>query len=119
MKVQIADVVVRTREVELPDQCPHCNANLTYGKGYAVITLEHVCRDAHPGQKGYLLASWAKDDLSDWLEEGQAPITWVGCASCFEPVVQGKFQALEEVPSHVQQRTAWSASIGQLFFKTG
>lgn len=101
MKVQISDLVVRTREVELPEKCPLCDAALN-DASVAEVSLDW---------------NYGDDTLMDvtYLDDG-VPVPPVGycCRDCGHLLTWGQHAVIDSPSREIEQRTLWSRGVDRL-----
>jgi hypothetical protein len=99
VKVQISDLVVRTREVELPEHCPHC--------GDAVDADEaEVTLDWNYGETTLLGVTYPDG----------VPVPPAGycCLSCGQLLAWGNQAVIDSPSRDVEQATVWSHGLDRL-----
>ena len=116
MKVKIADLVVRTREIELPDECPHCGSDLTREGGLMRMEVKLLF------YTGKDLDSWLKDHVTDsTIPACQGYF----CAECSADFEFGNIKEVDVVPprsalaqiDEFERDTIWSACLDVLAFE--
>ena len=115
MKVTIADVVIRTRDIEIPDECPYCKSQVRFS-GLSLTTLEYIVRDSRVGLEEAKPCLDEERPFTFELDDEGAVITYVMCAECGHDLADGRYARIETVEPKKLERSAWSESIGQLFF---
>jgi hypothetical protein len=94
IQVEIKDVVVHTRTVEIDSRCPHCGADLCDGEAFHLDTWEYqdqqrpgrlVLED--DGKSGHV-----EDDENAMPEGGESFISCIGysCGACGYPLIDGR-----------------------------
>ena len=78
MKIKLADVIVRVREVEFPDTCPRCGTDLTDPEAVFAYRLEHV--SYHTAIVPDMVESLKYVDSN--YEPVYDAFTYVTCAKC-------------------------------------
>lgn len=107
MRTVIADVIFRTRDVEVPDKCPHCGASLKNG-----LT---VCRYDYAFYQGNQDGTPTKKDADFDDFPGEAPPLGFFCGECAEEVTVGQEKIIETHNlERVVEDTVWSQSIGRV-----
>jgi hypothetical protein len=113
MIAKIADVVFRSREVEIPDNCPHCGAELE--------TELMVCRYDYAffmGNKDGTPRSNDDDEYGDFPGEG--PPLGFFCGQCSEAIVYGKEKTITSHDvSRIAEETIWSHAVDCLILEDG
>jgi hypothetical protein len=109
MKTQIADVVFRSREVDIPETCEHCGHDLMAENGLTICRYDYAYFSGnYKGEQHN-----PDEDFSDF--EGEGPPLGFFCNNCGELVVFGKEKT---IPVHnleqVVEDTVWSKSVGRL-----
>lgn len=112
MKVKISDVVVRQREVDLPETCPHCGAFLGDGKGLLLCYYEYAYNESKP--RGIeVVASFSEP--TDHFRDTDAPLLSVFCLQCIHPLVEAKTKTIPEVQIvKAVEDTVWSQCLDRL-----
>lgn len=109
MKLKVSDVVVRTRDVEIPDDCPKCGVALKIElDGGDSPTLVPVTLEWN-FTGGVLLDV----TLADGLPVPPAGFT----CECGHVLVWGCLQVINTPPREVERATLWSRSVDRLIFK--
>lgn len=108
MIAEIADVVFRSRKVEIPDNCEHCghplkNNLIVHRYDYYLYTGDH---------KGEPV-----DDVEGTDFPGEGPPLGFACSECGEMVAFGKERVLRAHDmEQVVEDTVWSQTIGRVIF---
>jgi hypothetical protein len=91
MKVSISDVVVTTREVDIPEACPKCDADFTDAEEQNVSAYEwqDQGRPGHFGEDGEFVYHEAA--LPD---SGESYIAYIGyaCSACGASLAEGTLE---------------------------
>lgn len=113
MKLQVADLVVRTRNVELPDECPHCQKALG-PTDFIVGHLKLFYVDTKEAEPGVLLP----DEECEWATDfgPYTPCTYVCCGHCSTELACGKERTIELPSEETTQRVVWSSALDQVMF---
>lgn len=110
-KLKIADVFIRTRTVEVPDECPKCKADLTQEGMLTAVKLDALYSTAKVTNDGVKIEFDA--DFVDFVYD--IPVHSLICLWCGEGVVEGhdkRFESPEpEVFDDVVERTLWDEVI--------
>jgi len=116
MKVKIADVILRVREIEVPSRCPHCQADLTRPESVYLTKLEHVPYEGRV---------WGRSLKITRMEHGDsyAPIddafTYVACMNCIGDdegiLAQSEDKILNPIGlEQVVEDTVWSEAVNRV-----
>jgi len=77
MKLTVDDIIVRTREVEVPEKCPECGADLTQPGAIKVWEYQDQHREAHLVRPSPKHAGTSGSDI-DWEDDlPQQGETWM------------------------------------------
>lgn len=119
MRVQVADIVVRIRTVELPDECPHCGE--LWGQDLVTCPMVTLLQTAHTcatvGPHGLEISKEVPDPYD--LEGMGKAVTWFACGYCGEPVLSGQERVLTTQPEDLEravEETVWSKSLDRMVF---
>jgi len=112
MKIQVADIVVRKKEIELPAYCPHCGRYLTENS-LILCFLEYGYYDSHlyNGE----IAPKLKDGENNGYCETSFPCVAVFC-ECYEIIWSGEEKMITQNYTAYKE-TVWSESLNKLVFK--
>jgi hypothetical protein len=113
MRVKLADVVVREREVDVPDTCPHCGAYLGDGKGLLLCYYEYAYHESKP-KDGLVAPLFTEYDT--YFRESNAPLLTVFCLKCTTILVESKCKTLPEVQVPDGEDTVWGRCLDSMVF---
>lgn len=107
--IQVADVFVRVRTVELPAECPHCGADLTMAEALQTGRLDWTYELGSISQGDIVQA---EDDTPDTIDLG-CPVSYIECQSCQKEIIPIHEKHIEVDPGQGVS-TVWSAVVDQI-----
>lgn len=120
MKAKIADVVVRIREVEIPEVCPGCGADLTQPGSLFLVLLEHSCYEGKLGAAGIELEGNSVDSYA--VGEATTAFTYCSCLTCAGEdegiLAEGKEEIITPCSDEQIEKTIWSACLDKVVFES-
>ena len=114
MKIKLADLVVRIREVDLPSCCPHCGHYFGDGKGFNLCYLDYVYFKSKPEGDTVTLDY----DPSHANIGSEFPCVGVFCDDCGDEVVLGRECVIDgsDLPK-VVEHSIWGQALDRVIFK--
>lgn len=120
MKLRLADVVVRVRDVTIPDTCPECGKSLVGEGGLFLAQLEHVFYDKVAGSPD---GPASKGEMFEFgCVVNREAYTFYACGHCGRSLASGEDKTLVTTLEEklrleeALQNSVWSASMDQVVF---
>lgn len=99
MKITLADITIRTREVELPEKCPDCGA--LDSTSYMICALEYQYYDSELNDEGKLVRVRNPEHIDC---DPEYPYTGVFCGKCGGDLVLGQVTRIPTPPTPEEAR---------------